>query len=92
MNYDLECQHPTVPDVGVYECEIHLKFRLIEEKGALNDRDRLLEMLIDAFTCGTDEYLEPLQIDVEATELSETEASPQMRRRLIRLRNSKDLA
>lgn len=92
MNHDLEYQQPTVPEVGVYECEIHLKFRLIEEKGALTDRDRLLELLIDAFTCGTDEYLEPLQIEVAANELSETEASPQMRRRLIRLRNSKDLA
>ncbi|MBD2037939.1 Npun_R1517 family heterocyst differentiation transcriptional regulator [Phormidium sp. FACHB-592] len=92
MNHDLECQPPTVPEVGVYECEIHLKFRLIEEKDALNDRDRLLELLIDAFTCGTDEYLEPIQIEVAANELSETEASPQMRRRLIRLRNSKDLA
>ncbi|HEY9896999.1 MAG TPA: Npun_R1517 family heterocyst differentiation transcriptional regulator [Candidatus Sericytochromatia bacterium] len=92
MKHDLECQQPTVPEVGVYECEIHLKFRLIEEKDALNDRDRLLELLIDAFTCGTDEYLEPIQIEVAANELSETEASPQMRRRLIRLRNSKDLA
>ncbi len=92
MNHDLECERPTVPEVGVYECEIHLKFRLIEEKDALNDRDRLLELLIDAFTCGTDEYLEPIQIEVAANELSETEASPQMRRRLIRLRNSKDLA
>ncbi|XGV96242.1 MAG: Npun_R1517 family heterocyst differentiation transcriptional regulator [Leptolyngbya sp. BL-A-14] len=92
MNHDLEYQQPTVPEVGVYECEIHLKFRLIEEKGALNDRDRLLELLIDAFTCGTDEYLEPLQIEVEAQELPDTQASPQMRRRLIRLRNSKDLA
>lgn len=92
MNHNLEYQHSTVPEVGVYECEIHLKFRLIEEKGALTDRDRLLELLIDAFTCGTDEYLEPIQIEVEANELSETEASPQMRRRLMRLRNSKDLA
>ncbi len=92
MKHDLEYQQPTDLEVGVYECEIHLKFRLIEEKDALNDRDKLLELLIDAFTCGTDEYLEPLQIEVAAQEIPETQASPQMRRRLIRLRNSKDLA
>jgi hypothetical protein len=78
--------------VGVYDCEIHLKFRLIEEKGALQDRDKLLEMLLDAFTCGADEYLEPIEVHVEAQEVSEINASPQMRRQLIRLRNSRDLA
>lgn len=92
MKHDsLECQ-PTSFEVGVYECEIHLKFRLIEEKGALSDRDQLLERLIDAFTCGTDEYLEPLQVQVKAEEVSEIDASPQLRRQLIRLRNSSDLA
>lgn len=91
MKHDVECQ-PTSVEVGVYECEIHLKFRLIEEKSALNDRDKLLELLIDAFACGTDEYMEPIQIEVEAHEVSEVQASPQMRRRLIRLRNSRDLA
>jgi hypothetical protein len=90
MRHELECQS-TSPEVGVYECEIHLKFRLIEEKDALKDRDRLLEMLIDAFICGTDEYMEPVQIEVAAQEIPEVQASPQMRRRLIRLRNSRDL-
>ena len=90
MRHELEYQS-TSPEVGVYECEIHLKFRLIEEKEALKDRDRLLELLIDAFTCGTDEYMEPVQIEVAAQEISEVQASPQMRRRLIRLRNSRDL-
>lgn len=83
---------PTNPEVGVYECEIHLKFRLLEEKGAISDRDQLLELLIDAFTCGVDEYLEPVQVHVEAQEISEVDASPQMRRQLIRLRNCSDLA
>ncbi|MBD1871048.1 Npun_R1517 family heterocyst differentiation transcriptional regulator [Leptolyngbya sp. FACHB-671] len=83
---------PVSTEVGVYDCEIRLKFRLIEEKGVLCDREELLEMLLDAFTCGADEYLEPVQIHVEAKELPEVEASPQMRRQLIRLRNSSDLA
>jgi Npun R1517 len=83
---------PVNPEVGVYDCEIHLKFRLIEEKAALGDRDQLLEMLLDAFACGSDEYLESLQVHVDAQEVSEMDASPQMRRQLIRLRNSRDLA
>jgi len=90
MKHDAECQ-PASAEVGVYECEIHLKFRLIEEKNMLNDREKLLEMLLDAFTCGTDEYMEPIQIEVGAHEVPEVRASPQMRRRLIRLRNSRDL-
>lgn len=90
MKHDVEFQ-PTNVEVGVYECEIHLKFRLIEEKGVLNDRDKLLEMLIEAFACGSDEFMEPIQIEVEAQEIPEIKASPQMRRRLIRLRNSKEL-
>lgn len=74
-------------DVAVYDCEIHLKFRLIEEKDVLNDRDRLLELLLDALSCGADEYLEPVQIHVQAKEIPETEASASMRRQIIRLRN-----
>jgi hypothetical protein len=79
------------PKVSVYDCEIRLKFRLIEETGALCNREELLEMLLDAFACGADEYLEPVQVHVEAKEVPEVEASPQMRRQLIRLRNSSDL-
>lgn len=90
MRQDLEYQAEK-PDVTVYECEIHLKFRLIEEKGALVDQEQLLEALMDAFICGTDEYMEPLQVNVAAKEISEVQASPQMRRKLIRLRNSRDL-
>lgn len=92
MKHD-SLEHPTSEfEVGVYECEIRLKFRLIEEKGALCDRDQLLEQLIDAFSCGSDEYMETLEVAVNAQEISELQASPQLRRQLIRLRNSNDLA
>jgi len=79
-------------EVGVYECNVQLKFRLIEEKCVLRNREDLLELLIEAFASGADEYMEPLQAHVEAQEVSELEASPQMRRQLMRLRNSSDLA
>ena len=91
MKHELECQ-PTSSDIGVYECEVRLKFRLIEEKGALDDRDNLLELLLDAFACGADEYLEQIQAEATVEAVSEVQASPKMRRRLIRLRNSKELA
>lgn len=91
MNYDpLECKTQTSAEIGVYECEVRLKFRLIEEKGVLNNPEQLLEFLLDAYSCGPDEYLEPIDADVHTYEISEVVASPQMRRQLIRLRNSKD--
>jgi hypothetical protein len=90
MKYDSLEYKTATSEVGVYECEVHLKFRLIEEKGVLTDREQLLELLIDAFSCGSDEYLEALQVLVKAEEISEFAASPQMRRQLIRLRNAKD--
>jgi Npun R1517 len=83
---------PLEPELAVYSCEIHLKFRLIEDKNIPRDREQLLEMLLDAFSYGADEYLEPLQAHAEVAEVSEIEASPEMRRQLIRLRNSRDLA
>jgi hypothetical protein len=93
MQYDsLEIKKASVPEVGVYECEVRLKFRLIEEKGVLDERSQLLEQLIDAFAYGADEYMEPIQVEVTAQEVSELAASPQMRRQLIRLRNSSDLS
>ncbi len=91
MNHDIEYQ-AALPDLGVYECEVRLKFRLIEEKGALKDRDHLIELLLDAFMCGSDEYMEPVELHANVAEMSEVQASPQMRRQLIRLRNSKELA
>lgn len=79
-------------EVIVYECEIHLKFRLIEEKSVFRDQDVLLDLLIEAYTTGADEYMEPLQATIKTQEISELEASPQMRRQLMRLRNSAELA
>jgi Npun R1517 len=80
-------------EVGVYECEIHLKFRLIEEKSLLSDREQLLQVLLDAFlTEASDDFLETLQASVKALEISELKASPQMRRQLMRLRNSHETA
>jgi hypothetical protein len=83
---------PVSSEFAVYDCEIHLKFRLIEEKHVLRDREKLLEMLLDAFSYGADEFLESVEAVVEAQEVAEINASPQMRRQLIRLRNSSDLA
>ncbi len=77
-------------EVGVYECELHLKFRLIYDKEAMADQDELLDLLLDAFMSGEDDYLEPTKVLVKAERISELMASPEMRRRLIRLRNSKD--
>jgi Npun R1517 len=81
-------------EVGVYECEIHLKFRLIEEKSLLSDRDQLLQVLLDAFLteASDDDFLETLQSSIKAIEISELKASPQMRRQLMRLRNSNETA
>lgn len=81
-------QQPLSSDFAVYDCEIRLKFRLIEEKQIISNREQLLEVLLDAFSYGADEYLEPGQVSVEANEIPEMQASPQMRRQLIRLRNS----
>jgi hypothetical protein len=83
---------PIDSEFAVYDCEIRLQFRLIEEKQALvSDRERLLEMLLDAFSYGADEFLEPVNVQVEAAEVPEMQASPQMRRQLIRLRNSREV-
>lgn len=76
------------PQVGVYECEVKLKFRIIEEKGVMQDREHLLELLVDAVAYGSDEFVESLQSEVSLQEISEVEASPEMRRQLIRLRNA----
>jgi hypothetical protein len=78
----------TSSQIGVFECEVKLKFRLIEENLAHCDREQLLRLVIDAFSYGSDEYLEPLQTEVNVQEVSEFEASPEMRRQLIRLRNA----
>ena len=93
MKSDAASRQNNNVEISVYECEIHLKFRLIEEKCALRDQDdELLDLLIEAFTTGADEYLEPLQAHVKTQEVPDLEASPQMRRQLMRLRNSSELA
>lgn len=74
--------------IGVYECEVTLKFHLIEEHFTMKDKEHLLEYLVDAFTYGNDEFLETLKTQVRSQAISEVEASPQLRRQLIRLRNS----
>jgi len=58
----------------------------------LSDRDHLLELLLEAFLCGSDEYMEPVHSDVQVEEVAEVDAPPQMRRQLIRLRNSKEVS
>ncbi len=78
-------------DINVYECEIRLKFRMIEERTAIDNQDRvkLFESLVDAYSYGDDSYLESLDFQVTAQEIQALDASPAMRRQLIRLRNSR---
>jgi hypothetical protein len=93
MSYQsLPAQEKQSIDVAIYECEVNLKFRMIEEKGVLNNRDELLEVLLEAFGYGSDEFLEATQVKVSANEVSETDASPSLRRQLMRLRNSREYA
>lgn len=91
MNSNVDCQ-PLKADFAVYNCEIKLRFRLIEEKRVIRNRDQLLEVLLDAFSYGADEFLETVETEVSTQEMSDVEAPPQMRRQLIRLRNSRDIA
>ena len=80
-------------DVGIYECEVRLKFRIIEEQMTMSNQEELVETLVDAFAYGSDEYLEALDSQVDIVPLADVaEASPKMRRQLIRLRNSSRLA
>ncbi|MEL6814152.1 MAG: Npun_R1517 family heterocyst differentiation transcriptional regulator [Cyanobacteria bacterium J06598_3] len=80
-------------DVGIYECEVRLKFRIIEEQLTMTNQDELVETLVDAFAYGSDEYLEALDSQVDIQQLQDVgDASPQMRRQLIRLRNSSRMA
>lgn len=87
-NMHHQASKETTSPIGVYECEVKLKFRLIEEGLAHCDREQLLQLLMDAFSYGSDEYLESLEADVVVQEVPELDASPEMRRQLIRLRNA----
>lgn len=91
MNSKALPRHVNNVEVGVYECEINLKFRLIEEKSLLGDREQLLQVLLDALTEGSDDFLEMLHQAVKVHETTEFKASPQMRRQLMRLRNSTEM-
>ncbi len=90
MSYESLRQQDDVESIGVYECEVSLKFRMIEEKSVFQDREQLLEVLLEAFGYGSDEYLESLHVHAQARPLADTDASPQLRRQLIRLRNSRE--
>jgi membrane-bound ClpP family serine protease len=80
-------------DVGIYECEVRLKFRIIEEQLTMTNQEALVETLVDAFAYGSDEYLEALDSQVNIQQLQDVaQASPEMRRQLIRLRNSNRLS
>ncbi len=88
MTMATSAPHPRAEtEVGVYECAITLKLRLLEDSRVIADRDHLLELLIDAFSYGSDEFMEQLDAQVEVNQVSEMQASPLMRRQLIRLRN-----
>ena len=81
-------------DIYIYECEVHLKFRIIENRLTINEADNstLIESLVDAYSYGDDEYLESLESQIKIHEIQALEASPAMRRQLIRLKNSCRLA
>ncbi|MGB3295736.1 MAG: Npun_R1517 family heterocyst differentiation transcriptional regulator [Phormidesmis sp.] len=80
-------------DIDIYECEVRLRFRIIEEQLTMTDPEKLVETLVDAFAYGSDEYLEELDSHVAIERLQDVDqASPAMRRQLIRLRNSPRLA
>lgn len=84
---------PDNSDIGIYECEVRLKFRIIEDRLTMANTEELIGTLVDAFAYGSDEYLEALDSDVAIQQLQDVDkASPQMRRQLIRLRNSSRLA
>ncbi|MEM7062220.1 MAG: Npun_R1517 family heterocyst differentiation transcriptional regulator [Cyanobacteria bacterium P01_B01_bin.77] len=89
MSFELSAQNDSV---NIYECEVRLKFRLIEDKVTIDERDQsaLIEALVDAYTYGDDEYLESLESQINIHEIQALDASPAMRRQLIRLRNSRN--
>lgn len=92
MSYEPVTVQESNSGVGIYECEVNLKFRMIEEKGVLQNRDELLDILLEAFGYGADEFLEATHVQVSAHEVTEMEASPALRRQLMRLRNSREFA
>ncbi|MBX2866262.1 MAG: Npun_R1517 family heterocyst differentiation transcriptional regulator [Leptolyngbyaceae cyanobacterium MAG.088] len=94
MGTSFDLSNQTDDNVNIYECEVRLKFRIIENQLTIDEDDNsaLLEALVDAYTYGDDEYLESLESQVNIHAIQALEASPEMRRQLIRLRNSRKLA
>ena len=83
---------PPNNDIGIYECEVRLKFRIIEEALTMANEEQLVERLVDALAYGSDEYLEALESQVAIQHIQDdAQASPEMRRQLMRLRNSSRL-
>ena len=75
--------------IGVYDVEINLRVRLIEEETTVNgDPDRFLGVLLNAMCSGEDCYLETADAEIKAHLVSEMEASPGMRKQLMLLRNT----
>jgi hypothetical protein len=77
-------------DVNIYECEVRLKFQIVEDKLFIHECDQsmLIASLVDAYSYGDDDHLEHLESHIDISEVQAIEASPEMRRQLIRLRNS----
>ncbi|MGA0201282.1 MAG: Npun_R1517 family heterocyst differentiation transcriptional regulator [Prochlorotrichaceae cyanobacterium] len=74
--------------VGVYDLEINLRVRLIEDDTTVNgDPDGLLDMVLNMLCCGGDEDLETTTAEIKAQLVSEMEASPKMRKQLLLARN-----
>jgi hypothetical protein len=79
---------PVESQVDIYECEISLKLRILEENHVMQNREQLIELLMDAFSYGSDEFVEAISSQLSVAKVPDVEASPLMRRQLIRLRNT----
>lgn len=91
MDSSIKTDNQIPAEVGLYECEVRLRIRIIEERLSMENQDDLLALLLDALSYGSDEYLETLDSQVAVKKLNELQATPEMRQQLIRLRNSQSL-
>ncbi|MFZ9739263.1 MAG: Npun_R1517 family heterocyst differentiation transcriptional regulator [Prochlorotrichaceae cyanobacterium] len=74
--------------VGVYDVEINLRVRLIEEDTTVNgDPDGLLDMVLNMLCSGGDDDVETTAAEIKTKLVSEIEASPKMRKQLLLARN-----
>ncbi|MEM8603820.1 MAG: Npun_R1517 family heterocyst differentiation transcriptional regulator [Cyanobacteria bacterium P01_H01_bin.121] len=83
---------PETEGIGIYECELTLRFRLIEDQQAIANREDLLDLLLEAFCQGQYNYVEAIDSQVSAQPAHEADASARLRRQLIKLRNTQILA